>query len=198
MYNKELGCGVLCDYDLSISRRKSRVPGTDRTGTVPFMAVDLLTHKYWNGDIVRLYRHEFEAFLWILPFVFLRYQNGEPQRKTPVEGWMTSNYITCTQQKTHFCSGSALDENRELCQLDFRDHWMLAEELLVWWDVRLKVNRGSRNRRSGTSNEVEDTVPSLWPLFIDRLRFVAKEGPLSLTYIDTLIEELQLEKQFWV
>ena len=70
MYNVKLHCGVLCDYDLSISQRQPRMPGTDRTGTIPFMAIQLLTDEYWNGSMERLYQHELEAFIWILPFVF--------------------------------------------------------------------------------------------------------------------------------
>ena len=84
MYNDNLHCRVLCDYDISISRRHLRVPGMDRTGTILFMAIELLTEEYWNGSIERLYQHELEAFIWILPFVFLRYQNEKSQQGTLV------------------------------------------------------------------------------------------------------------------
>ena len=98
MCNENMKSGILIDYDFSSSRRQPRMPGTDRTGTIPFMAVELLTDEYWNGSIERLYRHELEAFIWILPFVFLRYQNGKSQRGTLVDQWMTSNYITCYEK----------------------------------------------------------------------------------------------------
>ena len=62
MYDQGLKCGVLIDYDLSISRQQ---PGTD-AGTIPFMAMELLTDEYWNGEIVRLYRHGFDATLRLL------------------------------------------------------------------------------------------------------------------------------------
>src|SRR5271154_7439111 len=132
MYNPRLQCGVLGDYDLSISRRQLRVPGTDRTGTIPFMARDLLSHEYWNGDIERRYRHELEACIWILPFVFLRYQNGKSQSGTLVDAWMTSDYITCAEKKTHFLLPTKLRQNEQLCQPDYKDHWKLADDLLFW------------------------------------------------------------------
>src|SRR5271154_1459235 len=132
MYNPRLQCGVLGDYDLSISRRQLRVPGTDRTGTIPFMARDLLSHKYWNGEIQRRYRHEAEALIWILPFVFLRYQNGKSQPGTLVDAWMTSDYIACFKEKSGFLHRTKLPEKEQLCQPDYKDHWMLAQELLSW------------------------------------------------------------------
>src|SRR5271170_3917635 len=85
--------------------------GTNRMGTIPFMAIELLTNEYWNGSIERLYRHELEAFIWILPFVFLRYQNGKSQRGTVVDQWMTSNYISCREKKSAFRNVDDLREN---------------------------------------------------------------------------------------
>ncbi|KAF8953676.1 hypothetical protein BDZ97DRAFT_1644510, partial [Flammula alnicola] len=58
MYNEDLKCGVLSGCDLSVSRRQSCRPGTDRTGTILFMVIDLLTDKYWRGEIERPYRHK--------------------------------------------------------------------------------------------------------------------------------------------
>ena len=194
MYDQGLKCGVLIDYDLSISRQQ---PGTD-TGSIPFMAVELLTDQYWNGGIVRLYRHEFEAFLWILPFVFLRYQNGKPQPGTPVDKWMTSNNITCAEKKSHFWLVWNMNQNGRLCQSDFQDHWALAEELLPWWHGWLSSTYRSRIKRGGTPTEVENSMSLFWPLFVKQLQLVVKEGPWSLIYIDTLVNALELEKPFWV
>ena len=78
MYNKELGCGVLGDYDLSICRRKQRVP---RTGTVPFMAIDLLTDEYWNGEIVRLYRMNSRPSYGYYPSSFCGTKMGNPSEE---------------------------------------------------------------------------------------------------------------------
>ena len=77
MYDPDSKCGVLTDFDLSL--REPRVLGTDRTGTVPFMAIDLLTDEYWEGTLERYYHHELESFIWVIVFVFLLYQDGKRQ-----------------------------------------------------------------------------------------------------------------------
>ena len=192
MYDQSLKCGVLIDYDLSISRQQ---PGTD-AGSIPFMAIDLLTDEYWNGEIVRLYRHGFEAFLWVLSFVFLRYQDRKSQRGTPVDGWVTSNYITCREKKNDFCWIDQLDRNGQLCQSDFQDHWALAEKLLLWWTQWLNAAKFSRYMRGETYSDVGNSAPLLWPLFVAELNFAAKRFSSDLGYIDALINDLQLGKPF--
>ncbi|KAF8881281.1 hypothetical protein CPB84DRAFT_1687298, partial [Gymnopilus junonius] len=69
MYDEETGCGVLTDFDLSLLQWEPRVFGTDRTGTIPFMALHLLQKGYWTGHEERYYHHELESFVWILPYV---------------------------------------------------------------------------------------------------------------------------------
>ena len=108
--------------------------------------------------------------------------------------WITSNYVTCCWAKSNFWLIDVLNKNRKLSQLDFRDHWILAEELLLWWAEWLSATKRSRARKGPTFAEVENSVPLLWP----QLRFVAKEFSLAgLGYIDALIDDLQLDKPFW-
>ena len=103
MYHPNRKCGVLIDFDLTVFAWLTRVPGTDRTSTIPFMALELLQDQYWKGDITRCYHHELEAFVWMLPFVFLAYDNGQFDRKAPfVVDWMTSDPNTCRQEKIDF------------------------------------------------------------------------------------------------
>ncbi|KJA25249.1 hypothetical protein HYPSUDRAFT_37739, partial [Hypholoma sublateritium FD-334 SS-4] len=92
MYHPGRKCGVLTDFDLSVIAWLNRVPGTDRTGTIPFMALDLLRDAYWAGSITRHYHHELESFIWILPIVFLACDNGKFNPKTPfIKDWITSD-----------------------------------------------------------------------------------------------------------
>ncbi|KAF8991496.1 hypothetical protein BDQ17DRAFT_1463752 [Cyathus striatus] len=73
MWDNTNMCGVLNDWDLahiqgSIGR------GHERTGTLPFMARDLLTNqkrpvKGDNKPIQRLYRHEVESFIWVFTWM---------------------------------------------------------------------------------------------------------------------------------
>ena len=77
MYNPHKSCGILVDYDLAVIEGQSQPSGTGRTGTISFMAVDLLIDEYWEGKVDRLYCHELQAFIWVLPFVFLSYKGQE-------------------------------------------------------------------------------------------------------------------------
>ena len=52
------------------------LPGGERTGTLAFMALELLTDQAWNGNVRRLYRHDLEGFIWMLPWVFLQYEDS--------------------------------------------------------------------------------------------------------------------------
>ncbi|KAF8881282.1 hypothetical protein CPB84DRAFT_1791916, partial [Gymnopilus junonius] len=38
MYDEDNGCGILTDFDLSLLQWEPRIFGTDRMGTIPFMA----------------------------------------------------------------------------------------------------------------------------------------------------------------
>ncbi|KAF8808810.1 hypothetical protein BYT27DRAFT_7061442, partial [Phlegmacium glaucopus] len=102
MYDPDLKCGVLTDFDLSIFQWEPSVIGTDPTGTIPFMAIDLLTEAYWQGLTKRLYRHELEAFIWILPYTFLLYKDGLRLPNKYVDRWRTSDHTTCMGKKLAF------------------------------------------------------------------------------------------------
>ncbi|KAG2079136.1 hypothetical protein BDR04DRAFT_961306, partial [Suillus decipiens] len=49
--------GVLNDYDLS-SFKRDGPSGLERTGTIPFMAIDLLTPEAIAGEVEHLYAHD--------------------------------------------------------------------------------------------------------------------------------------------
>ena len=75
MYDKARQKGVLNDFDLSTLMAPGReIPerqGWERTGTKPFMALELLEHH--EGTIVRRYRHDLESFYWLLIWLILRH-----------------------------------------------------------------------------------------------------------------------------
>lgn len=141
MYNPRDRRGVLVDYDLSIFQHLPRVPRTYRTGTIPFMTIDLLRDKYWDGDAERLFAHELEAFIWILPFVSLRYQDQKAQKNTPVDRWITSDHNACRKAKWSWADAPDLEEAGTKVQDDFRKEWPLARRLLstdfarVWKEI---------------------------------------------------------------
>ncbi|KAG2127278.1 uncharacterized protein EDB93DRAFT_1332694 [Suillus bovinus] len=57
--------GVLKDYDLSLIKPDGP-SGKECTGTVPFMALDLLQKKGLEGKVMHKYRHDAESLVWVL------------------------------------------------------------------------------------------------------------------------------------
>jgi hypothetical protein len=193
MYDEKRMCAVLSDYDLSIFRENQRSPKTDRTGTLPFMAMGLLNDAYWRGDIAPIYRHELEALIWILPFVFLRYQDHKSQPRTLVEYWMTSSYKNCARHKARFSNPELVAGNEQLCQPDYIDHWLLPEYLLLWLN-RLGTLLHARHRKN-TVDGNGDTVATHWPRFVAELKEISAfpETNSKIGYVADLIDELELD-----
>jgi hypothetical protein len=104
MVYKTLGgryIGVLNDFDLSST--EDSPSGLELTGTVPFMAIELLTKDAIEGKVKHLYRHDAESFLWVLTWVSLRYQKGQLLSKPrPLDQWLALDAIQCMVKKNDF------------------------------------------------------------------------------------------------
>ena len=162
MFDPESGCGVLTDFDLSLLQWEPRIFGTDRTGTVPFMAIDLLTDEYWKGTIKRYYHHELESFIWVIVFVFLLYQDGKRQSNKYVTPWMTSNYNTCRKEKGDFYS-ETLREVEPSVQKDYATFWLLPRRLCTSL-ARQNLQRSfSELPESGEKPDQLQESENMWP-----------------------------------
>lgn len=99
---------VLNDFDLSsikqiMSSTKDAPRGLERTGTVPFMALDLLTPEAIAGDVEHVYRHDAESFIWVLTWICLRYEHGKLLGKDrPLDEWLAVDAVSCADKKTNF------------------------------------------------------------------------------------------------
>ena len=106
MYDKANNCtGVLNDFDLAHVRGHDRPSGMERTGTMPFMALDLLTKDAWAGKVERLYRHDCESFAWVLLWICSRYDNGAEIKNPPFNEFITSDFMQCYAMK-HSCGNT--------------------------------------------------------------------------------------------
>ncbi|KAG1819909.1 hypothetical protein EV424DRAFT_917300 [Suillus variegatus] len=95
--------GVLNDYDLSSLADEPGPRGNKRTGTVPFMALDLLTKDGQQGKVKHLYHHDLESFMWVFAWICLRYRQGVLLRRLrPLDEWATSDAIACRKEKLDF------------------------------------------------------------------------------------------------
>jgi hypothetical protein len=94
--------GVLNDYDLSSLANEPGPRGNERTGTVPFMARDLLTEEGQRGEIKHLYHHDLESFIWCFGWISLRYNEEgvlRPRGSRPFDEWATLGAVACGEEK---------------------------------------------------------------------------------------------------
>ncbi|KAG1755272.1 uncharacterized protein EDB91DRAFT_1042382 [Suillus paluster] len=149
----DLWIGVLNDYDLS-STQDDSPSGLERTGTVPFMALELLTKKAIAGQVEHLYQHDAESFIWVLTWVCLRYEEGKLLSKPrPLEQWLGVDAIGCRKEKNDFLLAGLCDEDLRPSR-SHQDTWVIARKCLVaiW----------SHNGPDGPTKMVDDEVFRLW------------------------------------
>jgi serine/threonine protein kinase len=98
-------CGVLNDFDLA----SSVTPGTmepasnQRTGTKPFMAIELLKK---SPPPRHLYRHDLESIFYVFVFLTCRYLNGTQVKDPPLQSWLTGgNNHLAMEKESFFSSG---------------------------------------------------------------------------------------------
>jgi Fungal protein kinase len=100
MYRKKSGkiFGVLNDYDLAIFKSNDAPSSKTRTGTKPFMAIDLLG----NPTDVHRYRHDLESMFYVIVYVISRYHNGEEIDDPPLQGWEELGEVMLKAEKKAF------------------------------------------------------------------------------------------------
>ncbi|KAG9026500.1 hypothetical protein FRB95_008813 [Tulasnella sp. JGI-2019a] len=122
MYFRNAGkiFGVLNDFDLATMDKAIVATGSERKGTLPFMALDLLSSNGLNGQIEHLYRHDLESFWWVLVWIIFRYRGGKLIQNPPFSEWAYGVTI-CVSTKTYF-----LRKGREFVKEYLNQHsiWM--------------------------------------------------------------------------
>ncbi|KAI5832627.1 hypothetical protein K523DRAFT_234840 [Schizophyllum commune Tattone D] len=95
-------CAVLNDWDLALDAHEPRThTGFETTGTIPFMAIDLLQPKALKGQVRHLYRHDLEAFVWILVWVVCCFHEGKRLAPLPnaFDRWTLGDPSQCLSSK---------------------------------------------------------------------------------------------------
>jgi len=89
--------GYLIDFDLA--GLAGREPANlDRTGTMPFMALELLHSVVRKAPITHTYDHDAEAVCWVVLWLGVQYEDGERVTRSFRE-WEMVNAKTCYQEK---------------------------------------------------------------------------------------------------
>lgn len=132
--------GVLNDFDLAtVMEPGSRYPekkGWERTGSIPFLAMDLL--KYPDGTQKRWYRHDLESFMWCLLWVMMEH---------PPLSWLDNGFKEVYDLKIVFCVQA---------KRSFSNIW------LVWKFARLFAVKWIRRLDDGAPVATEDGLDALF------------------------------------
>ena len=93
--------GVLGDFDLSSLKAKTS-RNTERTGTVPFMALDLLSTEALAGEVEHDYGHEAEAYFWVGVYDTACYDNGHTIHSAVPAQWNSLGAIAMGKKKLYY------------------------------------------------------------------------------------------------
>jgi hypothetical protein len=89
---------VLNDFDLAVSADVKITSSKQRTGTKPFMAIDLLR----PDPPVHMYRHDLESLFYVLVWTTSRFHNGDEIALPPLQELADNDGVTVTEKKSFF------------------------------------------------------------------------------------------------
>jgi Fungal protein kinase len=155
--------GILNDFDLAHVKWGRRPSGTERTGTMPFMALDLLTKDAWDGKVKRLYRHDCESFAWVLLWICCRFEDGKEIHEAPLSNFITDDFEVCYVEKLGYHRGIVPTTSYE-------SYWRTVVAL-VSWSLR-RHNNNAERRILGEEPEEEQAVDEVFAIY----RKILEEG----------------------
>ncbi|KAF8838062.1 hypothetical protein BDN67DRAFT_1013382 [Paxillus ammoniavirescens] len=104
MYHRVNGkvIGVLNDYDLAPLTSSDNPLGNERTGTMLFMAIDLLDADGQDGKVKHLYRHDMESLIWVFVWICHQFKDGKLRTRRPLDAWANADARRCVLKKSCF------------------------------------------------------------------------------------------------
>jgi len=181
MYKGNNKYGVLNDFDLStIMNPGDRHPnrqGLERTGTLPFMAVELLKNEGFDGKIPRRYDHELESFSWVLVWVSRSVLSGqESQAPRRLHQWLNNSNDSVYMSKLAF-----IDEKGEIPTTSDYESWGVISDTWVdiWDDYRKRLKSLRTQTLAAATTDTEHLQ-----VLIDACDNCAEEDPLAAVPID--------------
>ncbi|KAG1826552.1 hypothetical protein EV424DRAFT_1643290 [Suillus variegatus] len=171
--------GVLNDYNLSSLADDPGPRGNERTGTVPFIAVDLLTEEGQQGKVEHLHRHDLESFIWCFAWISLRYDNGVllPQRLCPFDEWATLDTVACGEKKYVFQGRRKLPA----CSPTNPLMWCFLVACLKVFDAEAYNRRAQQSDSPTEVDELTDTEESASDMYNFLAKFTATQAWATLS-----------------
>ncbi|KZP30561.1 hypothetical protein FIBSPDRAFT_111795 [Athelia psychrophila] len=96
MWNSVEKSGVLNDYDLSRMNSGAHSQNLERTGTIPFLSLDLLenTNKFCHGSVEPTYTHDCDSLKWVFLYCI--------ENPSKVHKWLTTDMETSLDIRTAY------------------------------------------------------------------------------------------------
>ncbi|KAF8838060.1 hypothetical protein BDN67DRAFT_1004556 [Paxillus ammoniavirescens] len=103
MYHRVNGkvVGVLNDHDLASLAGSDNPLGNEPTGTMLFMAIDLLDAGGQDGKVKHLYRHDMESFVWVFVWICHQFKDGKLRTRRPLDAWAKADARRCVLEKSN-------------------------------------------------------------------------------------------------
>ena len=103
VWNDRRKVGILNDFDLARFADEDGASGKDNTGTMPYIALDLLSEGL-RGQTLRRYRHEAESFAWSLICLCLATVEDKDSKNCtpdpyPLHDWFTDWWVSLQFKK---------------------------------------------------------------------------------------------------
>ncbi|KAF8877383.1 hypothetical protein BD779DRAFT_1475263 [Infundibulicybe gibba] len=130
MYDKISKRGILNDFDLALLRARRLPSGTERTGTMPFMALDLLEEPAWKGEVRREYRHDAESFAWVLLWICCTYKDGKELPTRPLQCFIQRDFKTTYEKK--WAKARRLEGGDLIPTTSYRQEYYNVAAKLLW------------------------------------------------------------------
>jgi serine/threonine protein kinase len=172
--------GILNDFDMAIERLPEAkeaqvIAAHHRTGTLPFMALELLDNH--ETEPVHLYRHDLESFFYILIWAATHYDFGsQTRRNTPnlMKDWL--NPKTAPDMKFRLLNGPYFQSAITPLRL------APFEELWQKWIVPLRVVFGCafHERTYGGSEATFDNITINGQVTFEKFMAAIGETPRGL------------------
>ena len=133
--------GVMNDWDLATVVGES--PDTKRgvlTGTVPFMAQDELFKLAVKQSDKRIYRYDLEAFVWILLWVCVRYQDTRLLPNPELSHWKSFDFGGIASSKQAYIDHEWRERHAVRPTKSWENEWRLTPHIFEWCRSRPQMN----------------------------------------------------------
>ncbi|KAI0641065.1 hypothetical protein C8Q79DRAFT_930332 [Trametes meyenii] len=160
---------VLDNWDLAIDAETLQTYiSSEKMGTVPFMAIDLLPKEEVCGQVRHLYRHDLESFFYILVWLLFCYEDRRRLNPLPERfaAWTQGNPMACHDSKVALLAqgwrAGALTDSWGLMEYEVADYLLdyFRDLQAVWEDFCVVVKRSIRSA-VGEDPQKYELIPRL-------------------------------------